>query len=67
MPEDQPIVVSGGSLKIKSKKKLVDEGNSGGVENYDYPDAGELVGVEIDGTLYPAKANSKVTFITYMP
>ncbi|HVF49077.1 MAG TPA: hypothetical protein VNA19_03255 [Pyrinomonadaceae bacterium] len=56
MPDD-PIIITGGSLKIKVKGNLKD--NGGG--DYDYDRDGTITGVEIDGQTYSASKNSRIT------
>lgn len=62
MPDD-PIIITGGSLKIKVKGKLND--NGGG--DYAYDKDGTITGVEIDGTTYSAGKNSRITIHYNVP
>ncbi len=64
---DEPIVVSGGSLKIKTKRKLTDGGKQGEDFNYDYPTDGEIYEVEVDGQVIKADKNTKVTIRFRVP
>lgn len=66
MPEDQPVIVSGGSLVVKTRKKLKEKGKKHDREDYDYPDAGELRAVDIDGKRYDVSPNSVITIITWV-
>jgi hypothetical protein len=56
---DDPVIVVGGSLKIKTNGKLRDRGGSMGDYDHRYQN-GTITGVEIDGKSYPANKNSTI-------
>jgi hypothetical protein len=63
---DDPIIISGGSLKIKTKGKLKDKGGAGG--DYEHANQnGAITGVEIDGTPYPAHQKSIIIIHYQVP
>jgi hypothetical protein len=56
---DDPVIVVGGSLKIKTNGKLKDNGGSKGDYDHKYQN-GTITSVEIDGKLYSAHKNSQI-------
>lgn len=56
---DDPVIVVGGSLKIKTNGKLEDKGGLKGDYDHKYQN-GTITGVDIDGKSYPAHKNSTI-------
>jgi hypothetical protein len=57
---DEPIIIRGGSLIIETQRKIEERHPIGPSREYEYPVQGQITSVEIDGTSYPANANSKI-------
>jgi hypothetical protein len=66
---DQPVIITGGSLRIENRKgKLKDKGDNGkGGNHYEHPEEGTITGVTIDGKPYPAQKNSVITIHYEVP
>ena len=61
---DEPIIISGGSVKITTQRKLKEAPASGWGESYEYPGDAQLKSIQIDGgTPISIKKDSKIVIL----